>query len=187
MKSKKHQSALLLAGAAAGAAVAWLGKRQLSLVSSAHEPLVEAPEAELPLGSSADPEIDHTLSRRLMPQDETTGSSLLGDAAPESTPGEADLDDIWRADLGELEQAEGYDSIAPEDLGATWLERATQTTHEPQRSVLESGAPPIFEGAVMSEATLSSSHAADDVEEAFDDAEDLERRAVKRRHRAAQK
>lgn len=167
MKTKRQQSALLLAGAAAGAAAAWFGRRQLRLVSSTSEPVVEPTRAELPVGRSADPEIDQSLERRGLPQDETTGSALLGDASFDAGPAEAELQDIWQVELAEPQQVEGYDSLAPEDLGATWLERATQSGHEPHHAVLESGAPPVFEDAVMGEATLTSSHALEEEESLY--------------------
>lgn len=169
-KSRKQQSALLLAGAAAGVAAAWLSRRRSNLASAESQPLVESTSAELPLGRSADPDIDHGLSRKHLPQNETTGASLLGDEAPESTPAESSLDDLWRAvpDLAEPEQAEGYDAIAPEDLGAVWLERATETEPDPHTPALESQLPPELEGALMSASSIRSAHALETLDELDD-------------------
>ena len=177
MKSKKQQSAWLLAGAAAGIAAAWFGRQKLQLMKNGQDPVVEPSSAELPLGASADPDIDEELSRRLMPQDDTTGAALLGDQAPESTPADADaeLDEIFRAELAEPAQTEGYDSIAPEDLGAAWLERATQALPEPHHAVIESGAPPVFEDALMSEASITSALAVDEELEELERLMDEER------------
>lgn len=201
MRNRKTQSALLLAGAAAGVAAAWLGRRRLTLVprgseardlvprrgetrdlvprdSEARElkprhgevpggePFFEPESAELPVGRSADPEIDDALSRRLLPQDDTTGATLLGEMGPDSGAGEVGMEEPWSSvpELAEPEQTEGYDAVSPEDLGSIWLERATQTTHEPHASVFESGIPPETEGAVMSEASITSAQALDEVE-----------------------
>jgi hypothetical protein len=131
---KTQQSALLLAGAAVGAAAAWVGKRRQSdfreLVS---EDLIEADGPELPIGRSADPELDGVLQHTGHKHDETSGAALLAEHEQTSPRFDRDpLDDIWNATPGfaEGEQTEGYDAVTPEDLGSVWLSRATQTTHE---------------------------------------------------------
>jgi hypothetical protein len=95
--------------------------------------MIEPESAELPLGRSADPEIDASLSHGVEPG-ETSGASLRAeyDAAPRSGDIDLALDDIWSSTPGiaEPEQSEGYDAVLPEDLGAVWIQRATQTTHE---------------------------------------------------------
>jgi hypothetical protein len=184
-KHRKQQSAFLLAGAAAAVTAAWLGRRHLSLVRGGRSaaqtppappseplPLVESPSAELPLGRSADPDIDRELSRKLLPQDETSGASLLGDTAPESTPAESSLDDVWKAipDLAEPEQTEGYDAVAPEDLGTVWLTRATETETPTDAARAESQLSSELEGSLISEGSISSAHALDNV----DDLDDLD-------------
>ncbi len=135
MKNRKTQSALLVAGAAAGAAAAsWLGKRRhLEVaVDPSREHMIEPDSAELPIGRSADPAIDEALSRTR--QDDTSGSALLAEPLPRGKRSfdDASLDDVWNAMPGFAEdaQSEGYDAVEPEDLGAVWLERATQTTHD---------------------------------------------------------
>jgi hypothetical protein len=136
VRNRKAQSALLVAGAAAGAAAAaWLGKRRhLTAVDTSREHMVEPERAELPVGRSADPAIDEALSRSWSAHDETSGAALLTDDEPRSQRrfGDMSLDDVWNAMPGfsEGEQSEGYDAVSPEDMGAVWLERATQTTHE---------------------------------------------------------
>ena len=129
-------------GAAVGAAAAWLGKRRSAPVraSASQRQLDDTDEpdgfesAELPIGHSADPEIDGSLSHGMLAIDATSGASLFG--VPEPEPRlhhlEPALDEVWNAlpGMSEGEQTEGYDAVTPEDLGAVWLERATQTTHE---------------------------------------------------------
>ncbi len=134
MRNRKTQSALLVAGAAAGAAAAtWLGKqRHLVAIDTSREHMIEPDSAELPIGRSADPAIDDALSRTR--QDETSGGALLSEPAPRARRpfSESSLDEVWNAMPGFAEgaQSEGYDAVEPEDLGAVWLERATQTTHD---------------------------------------------------------
>ncbi len=136
MRNRKTQSALLVAGAAAGAAAAsWLGKRRhLTAVDTSREHMIEPESAELPVGRSADPEIDEALWRSRAAHDQTSGAALLADEPPqrERSFRAMSLDEVWNAMPGfaEGEQSEGYDAVSPEDMGAVWLERATQTTHE---------------------------------------------------------
>lgn len=176
-KSNRQKSGLLLAGAAAGVALAWLGRRRSSAAtiqegSLASEDLqtpVAAASAELPLGPSADPTIDHELSRKHLPQNDTSGASLFGDEAPDSTPADS-LDDLWRAvpDLAASEELDGYDATAPEDLGAVWLERATETEPDPRTPPLESGIPPELEGVLMSEGSINAAHELEQLEDSDD-------------------
>lgn len=185
MKNRKTQSVLLLAGAAAGAAAAasWFNRRRLTLVESAPEALVEPESAELPIGRSADLEIDGPLSRRLLPQDDTSGGTLRGEAVGVDAPlSESSLDDIWsslpESSAGVLDGR--YDAVSPEDLGATWLERATQMSDEMKPHGAQ-GAAPGLENSLVSEATLADSHffegdgehAADDEEDEIDDDEEI--------------
>jgi len=96
--------------------------------------MVEPDSAELPIGRSADPAIDYALSRSRSRREETSGGSLLADdeLREQRTFRDGSLDEVWNAMPGfaEGEQSEGYDAVMPEDMGAVWLERATQTTHE---------------------------------------------------------
>jgi hypothetical protein len=185
----------LVAGAAAGAvaagalAASWLGKRRSKGSEADHEALrrdlaadttveqhrsfdygalddgprddgalvdgaAEADELsrdpeslELPIGRSADPEIDGRLTHT-----------------------DASLDEIWNALPGfaEGEQTEGYDAVTPEDLGAVWLERATQTTHDHLPHASDPMDTPSPEGLTISEASMASS--LDEEEADFDDA-----------------
>lgn len=148
------------------AAVTWLGKRRLTSVS-AHEPeLIEPESAELPIGRSADPEIDGSLSRSSLPQDETSGGALLAKREPfaDESTSDASLDEVWNSlpGIAQGEQSEGYDAVAPEGLGALWLQRATQTTHEDRPHGSDPNDVPELENLLVSEATLAWSHADDD-------------------------
>ena len=169
--------ALWVAGAAVGAAALWLGKRHFSQVSASHGELAgqesgepEGPDsAELPIGSSADPEIDSSLSHPRLAIDATSGASLFGE--PEPSPPrnfqEGSLDDIWNAlpGMSEGEQTEGYDAVTPEDLGAVWLERATQTTHEHRPHASDPSDIPDLDALAVSESSLASTHAPDEDDE----------------------
>ena len=175
MRNRKTQSALVMAGAAVGAAAAtWLGKRRLTSVPT-RERMIEPESAELPLGRSADPQIDDTLSRTKLPQDRTSGATLLASErrfTDESTT-DASLDEVWNSlpGIAEGEQSEGYDAVSPEDLGAVWLERATQTTHEDRPHGSDPNELPALEDLLVSEATLSTSHQEGDVEDEDDEDE----------------
>jgi hypothetical protein len=188
-KSRKTQSALLLAGAAAGVGVAaaWFGRRRLTLVRGGNSqrdtasprpelasapsprdierpPFVDAESAELPIGRSADPDIESSLSRKYLPQDDTTGTALFGDEEPESSPAEVALDaGIWDAlpELAEPGRGDGYDAVSPDELGSVWLERATETTHEPILAPAADHVPIELEGSLVSEASITNSHVAD--------------------------
>jgi hypothetical protein len=158
VRNRKTQSALLVAGAAAGAAAAtWLGKRRhLAAVDPSREHMVEPESAELPIGRSADPAIDDALSRTRSGYDQTSGAALLTDyeAPTERAFRDQSLDEVWNATPGfaEGEQSEGYDAVAPEDMGAVWLERATQTTHESNPHASDpSDVPPLDQLAVRYE------------------------------------
>ncbi|MDF3070130.1 MAG: hypothetical protein K0R38_5731 [Polyangiaceae bacterium] len=171
-----------MAGAAAGlAAASWLKRRQLVDVSTGSDELVEPESAELPIGRSADPNIDDALSRRLLPQDETSGAALLASNEPfaNEAPTDASLDEVWNSlpGIAEGEQSEGYDAVAPEDLGAVWLERATETTHEARPHGSDPNEIPNVEELLVSEATLASAQMPDaalDEEEEDDEDEDDE-------------
>jgi hypothetical protein len=141
--------------------------RDLSPVDTSRESMIEPESAELPIGRSADPDIDWTLSRSRLPQDETTGAALFGEAEPERRPHRSDLDlaldDIWSSTPGiaEPEQSEGYDAVLPEDLGAVWIERATQTTHEHRPHASDPSDVPELE-ELVSQSTYAASHSRDD-------------------------
>jgi hypothetical protein len=126
--------------------------------------MIEPESAELPLGRSADPEIDASLSHGVEPG-ETSGASLRAeyDAAPRSGDIDLALDDIWSSTPGiaEPEQSEGYDAVLPEDLGAVWIQRATQTTHEDRPHASDPNDLPDLD-ALVSQASLVSSGTLDD-------------------------
>jgi hypothetical protein len=175
VKSKKQQTAMVLAGVAAvGAAAAWLGRRHLRLVPPPSEvPNIAPPpiEAFLVEGSAAwDVEV---------PPD--TVPAPLSVPAPSSTE---DISDLWRAEpeLRELNEGdiEGYDAVAPEDLGTVWLSRATQTADDSPRMrvpdeglVLDLTDGSLSEGS-LGEATIDSA-SPPDAENALDVLEAMER------------
>ncbi|HYP89902.1 MAG TPA: hypothetical protein VEQ59_17155 [Polyangiaceae bacterium] len=173
MRNRTTQ-ALLVMGAAAGAAAAatWLNKRRLSVVNTSSDALIEPESAELPLGRSADPEVDAALSRTRLPQEDTSGAALQAERIPfAEEPNDGSLDDIWNADSGLDElptQSEDYDAVNPESLGGVWLERATQTTHA-HRSHSDVSELEQLEGLTVSEATLNSSGFAEEGAEADKD------------------
>src|SRR5690348_7658190 len=134
--------------------------------------MIEPESGELPVGRSADPEIDALLFHGVEP-DETSGASLRAeyDPAPRSADIDLALDDIWSSTPGiaEPEQSEGYDAVLPEDLGAVWIQRATQTTHEDRPHASDPNEMPDLE-ALISQASLVSSTTLD--EEGLDADED---------------
>jgi hypothetical protein len=140
--------------------------RDLTPIDTSRESMVEPESAELPIGRSADPEIDWALSRTRLPQDDTSGAALFGEAEPEPRARRSDvdlaLDDIWSSTPGiaEPEQSEGYDAVLPEDLGAVWIERATQTTHEQRPHQSEPNDVPQLEDLV-SQSTYAAAHSRD--------------------------
>lgn len=170
MRNRRTQSALLAVGAAAGAAVAatWLNKRRLSIVNTSSDERIEPESAELPVGRSADPDVDGPLSRKLLPQDDTSGAALFAEREPPSVDElrSDSLDDIWNAPgIDEGERGEGYDAVNPESLGAVWLERATQTTHDPRRDASDPLDLPELDALTISEATLGTSGLVEDSDE----------------------
>lgn len=181
MANRMTQSALLVAGsaAAAAAAVTLFELRRLTGGKTKSEPPepehVEPESAELPVGRSADPDIDGALSRQQLPQDETSGAMLLGQTEP-SLPSGTDLDEVWQSEpnIAEDSQSEGYDAVTPEDLGSVWLERATQTTHDAHVRSDEVPDLVALSTAGLSESTLSSSHLRDYEDEINDDEDEDE-------------
>ncbi|RYZ09055.1 MAG: hypothetical protein EOO73_04620 [Myxococcales bacterium] len=170
MSNRTTQSALVVAGAAAGlAAATWLKRRQLVDVSTGSDELVEPESAELPIGRSADPDIDDSLSRKLLPQDDTSGAALLASNEPfaSEAPTDASLDEVWNSlpGVAEGEQSEGYDAVSPEDLGSVWLERATETTHEARPHGSDPTEIPDLDSLLVSEATLASAQLVDEEED----------------------
>jgi len=144
--------------------------------------LIESESAELPVGRSADPEIDDALVGAHGADDETSGGLLRGEyEAPAEVPtrapaADAALDEIWNSLPGfaEGEQTEGYDAVTPEDLGAVWLERATQTTHETRPHANDPSEVPELENLLVSESTLLSSNFDEDESEEIDIDEDID-------------
>ena len=129
--------------------------------------LIEPESAELPIGRSADPEIDAALSRNRLPQDDTSGAALLAEPERERRSDfDLALDDVWSSTPGiaEPEQSEGYDAVIPEDMGAVWIERATQTTHEHRPHTSDPSDNPDLEDLV-SQATRNASRALEDEDE----------------------
>jgi hypothetical protein len=140
--------------------------------------LIEPDRAELPLGRSADPDIDEALSRTNLPQDSTSGGALLGEEEPfaRDAPTDGSLDEVWNSlpGIAEGEQSEGYDAVAPEDLGSVWLERATQTTREDRPHGSDPNEVPNLEDLLVSEATLATSQGDEEADEDEDEADEDE-------------
>jgi hypothetical protein len=135
--------------------------------------LIERDSAELPIGRSADPDIDMSLSHDAR-QNETSGASLLAElTSDEPAPRSADidlaLDDVWSSTPGiaEPEQSEGYDAVLPESLGTVWIQRATQTTHDERPHASDPRDTPQLED-LISQASIASSRSSED-EEADED------------------
>jgi hypothetical protein len=152
--------------------------REVDRFDPNYDRLVERDSEELPIGHSADPEIDRELFHTRA-EDETSGASLFGE--PEQPPrrgrDDAALDEIWNATPGfaEGEQTEGYDAVSPEEWGAVWLERATQTTHEERPHPSDPSEVPNIDDLSVSEASRNSTLPPDEREEQiFDDDLDLE-------------
>jgi hypothetical protein len=142
------------------------------------EDLVEADGPELPIGRSADPAIDDALRPSRPWRNETSGSALFVEPEPDKPlSDDVSLDEIWDATPGfaEGEQTEGYDAVTPEELGAVWLERATQTTHEARPHASDPAELPELDGLIVSEATRDSALPFDEEEDA--DALDQEQAA----------
>ena len=141
--------------------------RDLSPADTSRESMIEPESAELPIGRSADPDIDWALSRTRLPQDDTTGAALFAEPETESRSRRSDvdlaLDDVWSSTPGiaEPEQSEGYDAVLPEDLGAVWIERATQTTHEHRPRESDPNEVPQLE-ELVSQSTYTASHSRDE-------------------------
>jgi hypothetical protein len=176
--NRTMKSALMMAGAAAGVAAAatWLGKKQrhLAAVETPRERLIEPESTELPVGHSADPDIEYAMPRSRQPQNDTSGASLLteDDEAPRSRDIETGLDDIWSSTPGiaEPEQSEGYDAVIPEDMGAVWIARATQTTHEDRPHASDSADIPRLEDLV-SQSTIEAALPDEEDEDVISDDE----------------
>jgi len=164
-------------GAAAGVAAAatWINKRRLSVVNTSSDALIEPESAELPIGRSADPEVDEALSRTRLPQEETTGATLQAERQPfvDEPLSDGSLDDIWNAGARVDEagaESEDYDAVNPESLGGVWLERATQTTHGNRAHGSDPSDLAELETVSVSESTLASSGLAEaDAAERADD------------------
>jgi len=152
--------------------------RDLSPAETSRESMVEPESLELPIGRSADPDIDWALSRNRL-QDDTTGGALLNEPEPREQRSDVDLslDDVWSSTPGisEPEQSEGYDAVLPEDLGAVWIERATQTTHEHRPHASDPTDTPQLEDLV-SQSTYAASRSReedDDFSVDVDDEQDV--------------
>lgn len=101
------------------------------------EELLDPGAIEVPLGQSADPGIDYRLSHAKLPQPDSTGAALhrsetSAGVHSEGTPDfeENTTDPMLTAqpmhERPLLDDA--YDALAPDDLGAEWLARATEAS-----------------------------------------------------------
>jgi hypothetical protein len=91
-------------------------------------------------------------------------------------PTDGSLDEVWNSlpGIAEGEQSEGYDAVAPEDLGSVWLERATQTTREDRPHGSDPNEVPNLEDLLVSEATLATSQGDEEADEDEDEADEDE-------------
>jgi hypothetical protein len=148
--------------------------RDLSPGDTSRESMIEPESAELPIGRSADPDIDWALSHSRL-RDDTTGGALLTEPETRERRSDVDLslDDVWSSTPGiaEPEQSEGYDAVLPEDLGAVWIERATQTTHEHRPHASDPSDTPQLEDLV-SQSTYTASRSRDEGDDFSVDVDD---------------
>lgn len=138
------------------------------------EELVDPGAIEVPIGQSADAEIDTHLSRAKLPQADSTGACLRReDVGTGVQHVSMDPNAYLEANLTACpnEQAiptdDAYDAVAPDDLGSEWLTRATEVGSLDSRSMTPEAEPPevFLEGgmSVVSEGSLNAANA-DEIE-----------------------
>jgi hypothetical protein len=137
------------------------------------EDLIEADAPELPIGRSADPEIDDELWSTGR-QDETSGA-LISEPEPDRPVSEdISLEQIWDAGAVSADEdppTEGYDAVAPEDLGSVWLERATETAREDRLYTSDPADAVTLDDLLVSVATRASALPLDAEEPEMEDEE----------------
>lgn len=136
------------------------------------EELLDPGAIEVPIGQSADPEIDHRLSHAKLPQPDSTGAALQKSETSvgvhsEGTPDfeENTTDPMLTAQpMHEpplLDDA--YDALAPDDLGSEWLARATEASpYGPEEDFAEAQPPELLYEvgmAIVSEGSLNAASA----------------------------
>ncbi|HET9955306.1 MAG TPA: hypothetical protein VFQ61_12415 [Polyangiaceae bacterium] len=125
---------------------------------------------EVPLGVSADPEIENLLTTpgRAQATDSTGASVLdassdLADSHEQINPATEDLPEITAQPTRNYAPSDdAYDDVSPEDLGAEYLLRATQGATAPHEADLAALPPELYqeEGlSVVSEESISTAQA----------------------------
>jgi hypothetical protein len=137
---------------------------------TAGKPLRDLDALEVPLGHSADPDLDALLTDEATAALESTGSALRTSIAAsgvheELTPRQKRLDAqvslTARPSDESLANDDAYDAVAPDDLGAEWLNRATEAgTLESRQSAREAMPPELMLESAMSGISEGSVNAA---------------------------
>jgi hypothetical protein len=141
-----------------------------SAVEYAGSPLRDPEALEVPLGQSADPEIDALLTDDDTASDDSTGAALRSNAAMSGvheamTPRQKRIDEevtlTARPSDDTLTIDDAYDAVAPDDLGTEWLNRATESAAtDPYRSAREALPPELMLESAMSGVSEGSVNAA---------------------------
>lgn len=135
------------------------------------EELLDPGAIEVPMGQSADAEIDTHLSRAKLPQADSTGASLqredVGTGVQEVSVslygGDANENVTARPNEQAPQRDDAYDAVAPDELGSEWLTRATEVgSLDSSGTALEAQPPELFleDGmSVVSEGSLNAANA----------------------------
>jgi hypothetical protein len=146
------------------------------------EELVDPGAIEVPIGQSADAEIDTQLSRTKLPQADSTGASLqredVGTGVQEVSTslygGDTSENLTARPNQQLIPTDDAYDAVAPDDLGTEWLTRATEASSLDSTGAAPDAQPPelFFEDgmSVVSEASLNVADVDDEVGDIESDA-----------------
>ena len=137
--------------------------------SAIGEELVDPGAIEVPLGQSADPQIDRELSHSKLIQPDSSGASLQrsdfeGDARVDTLPmlDEPDETTLTARPTKESRPPEdAYDAVAPDDLASEWLSRATEASTLPSEDdLLRVDMIEVLQGSDMSMVGQGSMNAA---------------------------
>ena len=189
-----------------------LSRHELSAMRGAHavsptdeaagRELIDPGAVELPVGHSADRAYDEQLLHGKFPEPDTTGSTLHDEQGIDYGAGMHEIDDMRLSEespdddsddritarpthFADDDDAEQYDSMAPEDRGVEWLTRATAAGahHEPGTDEIERDVDRAFfdsntSAPVVGEATRFGAREAEELDrivggDAIDDNGDL--------------
>lgn len=132
--------------------------------------LVDPSAIEVPIGQSADAEIDTHFSRTKLPQADSTGASLqredVGTGVQEVSVslygGDTNENLTARPNQQVMPTDDAYDAVAPDDLGSEWLARATGVSQLESIDTTSEEQPPeaFLEDAmsVVSEASINAAN-----------------------------